>query len=79
MELIEHQTYNAWYKALGNKLLDWHEAKPDNKDLINLVKAVEVIGVHNARIVKENRQLEFELQSLKEKLKETIEDLNSML
>ncbi len=36
MELTEHQIYNAWYKALGNKLMDWHEAKPDNKDLINL-------------------------------------------
>jgi hypothetical protein len=72
MELTEHQIYNAWYKALGNKLMDWHEAKPDNKDLINLLKAVELIGTHNNKLNKENRELELELKTIKQTLKELI-------
>lgn len=72
MELTEHQIYNAWYKALGNKLMDWHEAKPDNKDLINLLKAVELIGTHNNKLNKENRELELELKTIKQKLKELL-------
>jgi len=72
MELTEHQIYNAWYKALGNKLIDWHEAKPDNKDLINLLKAVELIGTHNNKLNKENRELELELKTIKQTLKELI-------
>jgi len=72
MELTEHQIYNAWYKALGNKLIDWHEAKPDNKDLINLLKAVELIGTHNNKLNKENRELELELKTIKQTLKELL-------
>ena len=72
MELTEHQINNAWYKALGNKLMDWHEAKPDNKDLINLLKAVELIGTHNNKLNKENRELELELKTIKQTLKELL-------
>jgi hypothetical protein len=72
MELTEHQIYNAWYKALGNKLMDWHEAKPDNKDLVNLLKAVELIGTHNNKLNKENRELELELKTIKQTLKELL-------
>jgi len=72
MELTEHQIYNAWYKALGNKLMDWHQAKPDNKDLINLLKAVEIIGTHNNKLNKENRELELELKTIKQTLKELL-------
>ena len=72
MELTEHQIYNAWYKALGNKLMDWHEAKPDNKDLINLLKAIELIGTHNNKLNKENRELELELKTIKQTLKELL-------
>jgi len=72
MELTEHQIYNAWYKSLGNKLMDWHEAKPDNKDLINLLKAVELIGTHNNKLNKENRELELELKTIKQTLKELL-------
>lgn len=72
MELTGHQIYNAWYRVLGNKLMDWHEAKPDNKDLINLLKAVELIGTHNNKLNKENRELELELKTIKQTLKELI-------
>ena len=72
MELTEHQIYNAWYKALGNKLMDWHEAKPDNKDLVNLLKAVELIGTHNNKLNKENRELELELKTINQTLKELL-------
>ena len=74
MELIEHQTYNAWFKSLGNKLLDWHEEKPQNKDLINLLKAVEFIGLHNNKLNKEIRELESELENIKE----AINNLNNI-
>ena len=79
MELTEHQIYNAWYKSLGNKLMDWHEAKPQNKDLINLLRAVEIIGIHNNKLNKENRELKSESEKLKEQVKEALSKLNELL
>ena len=79
MQLIEQQEYSAWYKSLGNKIYDWHELKPDNLDLKNLLKAVEVIGVYNNKLQNENNVLKRDLDKLKQELAITLNNLNKLL
>lgn len=79
MQLIEQQEYSAWYKSLGNKIYDWHELKPDNLDLKNLLKGVEVIGVYNNKLQNENNALKRDLDKLKQELAITLNNLNKLL
>jgi len=78
MELIERQQYNAFFKFVGEKLLKWQELKPNNKEISNLLEAIEFIGLHNNQLEAENRQLESELESLKQSVKDSINNLNSI-
>ena len=70
MELIERQQYNAFFKFVGEKLLKWQELKPNNKEISNLLEAIEFIGLHNNQLEAENRQLEADLESLKQSVRE---------
>lgn len=79
MKLVEQQEYSAWYKSLGNKIYDWHELKPDNLDLKNLLKGVEVIGVYNNKLQNENNVLKRDLEKLKQELAITLNNLNKLL
>ena len=79
MQLIEQQEYSAWYKSLGDKIYDWHELKPDNLDLKNLLKGVEVIGVYNNKLQNENNVLKRDLDKLKQELAITLNNLNKLL
>jgi len=47
MELMQKQSYNLWYSFLIDKLLEWQQQKPDNKDLNNCVKAITEVGIFN--------------------------------
>ena len=58
MELIERQQYNAFFKFVGEKLLKWQQLKPDNKEIRNLLDAIEFIGLHNNQLEVENRKLQ---------------------
>lgn len=78
MELIERQQYNAFFKFVGEKLLKWQELKPNNKEISNLLEAIEFIGLHNNQLEAENRQLESELESLKRCIGNSINNLNSI-
>ena len=78
MDLIERQQYNAFFKFVGEKLLKWQELKPNNKEISNLLEAIEFIGLHNNQLEAENRQLESELESLKQSVKDSINNLNSI-
>jgi hypothetical protein len=79
MKLVEQQEYIAWYKSVGNKIYDWHELKPDNLDIKNLLKGVEVIGVYNNKLQNENNILKRELDELKQELTITLNNLNKLL
>ena len=57
MELIEHQKYNASLDYVGNKLLEWSNMKPDNKELKNLIRCVSTIGLYVNELKKENSEL----------------------
>ncbi len=49
--------YNLWFQKVSKKLLEWSELKPDNKDLENLVRGMAIIGVYNAELEKEYREI----------------------
>ena len=78
MELVERQQYNAFFKFAGEKLLKWQELKPNNKEISNLLEAIEFIGLHNNQLEAENRQLEAELESLKRCIGNSIDNLNNI-
>ena len=35
MDLLQRQAYNLWFTWLADKINEWNEAKPLNKDLRN--------------------------------------------
>ena len=78
MDLIERQQYNAFFKFAGEKLLKWQELKPNNKEISNLLEAIEFIGLHNNQLEAENRQLESELESLRQSVRDSISKLNNI-
>lgn len=78
MDLIERQQYNAFFKFAGEKLLKWKELKPNNKEISNLLEAIEFIGLHNNQLEAENRQLESELESLRQSVRDSISKLNNI-
>ena len=63
MTLLQRQSYLVWYSFLMDKLLDWQEQKPNNKDLKNCVKAITQIGLYNNLL-----QTELEIQTKRESL-----------
>ena len=78
MDLIERQQYNAFFKFVAEKLLKWRKLKPNNKEIINLLEAIEFIGLHNNQLEAENRQLESELESLRQSVRDSISKLNNI-
>ena len=63
MTLLQRQSYLVWYSFLMDKLLEWQEQKPNNKDLKNCIKAITQIGLYNNLL-----QTELEIQTKKESL-----------
>lgn len=63
MTLLQRQSYLVWYSFLMDKLLEWQEQKPNNKDLKNCVKAITQIGLYNNLL-----QTELEIQTKRESL-----------
>ena len=45
MNLLQSQTYNLWFNWLADKIMEWKDAKPLNKDLRNCIKAMDEIGI----------------------------------
>ena len=54
MTELQDKGYILWFDWLGNKLLDWSQNKPANKDLRNCVKAASEIGMYVNMLQKEN-------------------------
>ena len=63
MTLLQRQSYLVWYSFLMDKLLEWQEQKPNNKDLKNCVKAITQIGLYSNLL-----QTELEIQTKRESL-----------
>jgi len=81
MDLLKKQSYNLWYSFLMQKIIEWQEQKPNNKDLNNCVKAIAEVGIYanslytELEIVKKRESLirnekNKEILKLKEELKQ---------
>lgn len=81
MDLLKKQSYNLWYSFLLQKIIEWQEQKPNNKDLKNCVKAIAEVGIYanslytELEIVKKREGLirnekNKEIQKLKQELKQ---------
>ena len=81
MDLLQKQSYGLWYSYLIEKLIDWQEAKPNNKDLKNCVKAITEIGILSSQLITEvevlTKKVDYirneknkEIQKLKQELKQ---------
>ena len=44
MTLLQKQSYNLWFNYIAEKVMQWCDAKPANKDLRNFVKGMKEIG-----------------------------------
>jgi len=53
MNLLQKQSYNVWYSFLVDKLLQWQEQKPNNKDISNCIKAITEIGMFTNTLLTE--------------------------
>jgi hypothetical protein len=81
MDLLRKQQYGLWYSFLIEKLIDWQEEKPNNKDLKNCVKAITEIGILSNQLMTEvdiltkkvdliRNEKNKEIQKLKQELKQ---------
>jgi len=57
MELMNKQKYICYADYLGNKILEWVDAKPKNRDLRNVLKATSIVLQHNIDLEVENEIL----------------------
>ena len=57
MDALQKQAYNLWFNFLADKVMEWKDAKPLNKDLRNCVKAMNEIGMFVNGLRTENEVL----------------------
>lgn len=86
MDALQKQAYNLWFNWLADKIMEWKDAKPLNKDLRNCIKAMNEIGmfVNGMRTEVEVLRKRITLvrqqkNELLQKQKEQIEELENKL
>lgn len=86
MDGLQKQAYNLWFNWLADKIMEWKDAKPLNKDLRNCIKAMNEIGmfVNGMRTEVEVLRKRITLvrqqkNELLQKQKEQIEELENKL
>jgi len=57
MDALQKQAYHLWFNFLADKVMEWKDAKPLNKDLRNCVKAMNEIGMFVNGLRTENEVL----------------------
>ena len=57
MDALQKQAYHLWFNWLADKVMEWKDAKPLNKDLKNCVKAMNEIGMFVNGLRTENEVL----------------------
>lgn len=86
MDALQKQAYNLWFNWLADKIMEWKDAKPLNKDLRNCIKAMNEIGmfVNGMRtevevLRKRVTLIRHQKNELLQKQKEQIEELENKL
>ena len=57
MDALQKQAYHLWFNWLADKVMEWKDAKPLNKDLKNCIKAMNEIGMFVNGLRTENEVL----------------------
>lgn len=57
MNALQKQAYNLWFNWLADKVIEWKDDKPLNKDLKNCIKAMNEIGMFVNGLRTENEVL----------------------
>jgi hypothetical protein len=55
MTELQRKSYILWFSWLGDKLLEWSDAKPTNKDIRNCIKSTREIGFYVNQLETENQ------------------------
>ena len=86
MDALQKQSYNLWFNWLADKIMEWKDAKPLNKDLRNCIKAMNEIGLfvnglrtENEVLIKRVTLIRHQKNELLQKQKEKIEELENKL
>jgi len=73
MNLLQSQTYNLWFNWLADKIMEWKDAKPLNKDLRNCIKAMNEIGIFVNSLRTEAEVLHKRVQLIRQQKNELIQ------
>ena len=65
MTLLQKQSYYHWFQFLGNKVIEWRDAS-GNKDIKNVLKATNEIGLYVAMLERENVTLRLKIAAERE-------------
>ena len=65
MTLLQKQSYYHWFQFLGNKVIEWRDAS-GNKDIKNVLKATNEIGLYVAMLERENVTLGLKIAAERE-------------
>ena len=86
MDHLQNQSYNLWFNYLADKIMEWRDAKPMNKDLKNCIKGMNEVGqfvnqlrVENQVLIKRISLIRGEKNNLIAKYKEQIDELEHKL
>ena len=75
MTLLQKQSYNLWFNHIADKVMQWCDAKPANKDLRNFVKGMNEIGQYVNQLNIENKVLEKKVSAIRNSKNEDIIEL----
>jgi len=77
MDLIAKQQYNANMKFIHKKLVEC-DGTLSQKEITNLLFAMNYIATHNNSLERYMRDMEFEMEQLKSDIKNTLNNLNRL-
>ena len=85
MDALQKQAYNLWFNWLADKIMEWKDAKPLNKDLRNCIKAMNEIGLfvnglrtENEVLIKRVTLIRHQKNELLQKQKEQIDKMKAL-
>ena len=86
MTLLQKQSYNLWFNYIADKVMQWCDAKPANKDLRNFIKGMNEIGqyvnqlnIENDVLTKRVGMIRADKNKAITELQEQIEELQNKL
>ena len=79
MTPLQNQTYVLWFQYLGDKLIEWSDAKPANRDLRNCVKAMSEIGMFTNGLRMETEILQKRIDLIRSQKNEIIDKQNEKI